>query len=54
MLTEEDDVEIHALKARGWTIAAISRHTGRDPKTIRKLPGRRGRRAAAPAGAELP
>ncbi|MFN8205254.1 MAG: IS21 family transposase [Solirubrobacteraceae bacterium] len=36
MLTEEDDVEIHALKARGWTIAAISRHTGRDPKTIRK------------------
>ena len=36
MLTEEDDVEIHALKARGWTVAAISRHTGRDPKTIRK------------------
>jgi transposase len=36
MLTEEDDVEIHALKARGWSVAAISRHTGRDPKTIRK------------------
>ncbi|MDP8910319.1 MAG: IS21 family transposase [Chloroflexota bacterium] len=36
MLTEEDDVEIHALKARGWTVAAIARHTGRDPKTIRK------------------
>src|SRR3954466_2151910 len=36
MLTEEDDVEIHALKARGWTIAAISRHSGRDPKTIRR------------------
>jgi transposase len=36
MLTEEDDVEIHALKARGWTVAAISRHTGRDRKTIRK------------------
>ena len=36
MLTEEDDVEIRALKARGWTVAAISRHTGRDPKTIRK------------------
>jgi transposase len=36
MLTEEDDVEIHALAARGWSIAAISRHTGRDPKTIRK------------------
>jgi transposase len=36
MLTEEDDVEIYALKARGWTVAAIARHTGRDPKTIRK------------------
>jgi transposase len=29
-------VEIHALAARGWTVAAISRHTGCDPKTIRK------------------
>jgi transposase len=36
MLTEEDDVEIHALNARGWTVAAIARHTGRDPKTVRK------------------
>ena len=36
MLTEEDDVEIHALAARGWTKAAIARHTGRDRKTIRK------------------
>ena len=36
MLTEEDDVEIHALKARGWTVAAISRHTGRDRKTVAK------------------
>jgi transposase len=36
MLTEEDDVEIHALKARGWSVAAISRHTGRDRKTIAK------------------
>jgi len=44
MLTEEDDVEIHALKARGWTVAAIARHTGRDPKTIRKY-------LARPAGA---
>ena len=24
MLTEEDDVEIHALHARGWTVAAIA------------------------------
>jgi hypothetical protein len=36
MLTEEDDVEIHALAARDRTVAAISRHTGREPKTIRK------------------
>jgi transposase len=36
MLTEEDDVEIHSLAARGWSVSAISRHTGRDPKTVRK------------------
>jgi transposase len=35
MLTQEDDVEIHALAARGWSVSAISRHTGRDRKTIR-------------------
>ena len=36
MLTEEDDVEIHALARRGWTVSAIARHTGRDRKTVRK------------------
>jgi transposase len=36
MLTQENDVEIHALAARGWSQSAISRHTGRDRKTIRK------------------
>lgn len=36
MLTEEDDVEIHALAKRGWSISAIARHTGRDRKTIRR------------------
>lgn len=35
MLTQEDDVEIHALAKRGWSIAAIARHTGRDRKTVR-------------------
>ena len=35
MLTQEEDVEIHALRQRGWSIAAIARHTGRDRKTIR-------------------
>jgi transposase len=36
MLTEENDVEMHALHARGWNLSAISRHTGRDRKTIRR------------------
>ncbi len=36
MLTQEDDVEIHALRRRGWSIAAIARHTGRDRKTVRR------------------
>jgi transposase len=50
MLTEEDDVEIHALKARGWTVAAISRHTGRDRKTVAKyLKGEGARQHRRPA-----
>lgn len=36
MLTQEDDVEIHALAARGWSVSAIARHTGRDRKTVRR------------------
>jgi transposase len=39
MLTEEDDVEIHALARRGWSVSAIARHTGRDRKTVRKYLG---------------
>jgi transposase len=35
MLTSEDDVEISALKKRGWTISAIARHVGHDRKTVR-------------------
>jgi transposase len=35
MLTWGEDVEVHALRARGWTISAIARHTGRDRKTVR-------------------
>lgn len=35
MLTQEEDVEIHALRRQGWTISEIARHTGRDRKTIR-------------------
>lgn len=36
MLTQEDVVEIHALRRRGWSIAAIARHSGRDRKTVRR------------------
>lgn len=35
MLTWENDVEVHALRKRGWSISAIARHTGRDRKTVR-------------------
>ena len=35
MLTQEDDVDAHALAAKGWTISAIARHLGHDRKTIR-------------------
>ena len=50
MLTQEDDVEIHALHARGWSLSAISRHTGRDRKTVAKyVKGGGRRRTAAPS-----
>ena len=35
MITHGEDVEIHALKAQGWSISAIARHVGRDRKTVR-------------------
>jgi transposase len=52
MLTQGEDVEVHALRQRGWTILAIARHVGRDPKTVRaylngvRQPGKRA--SAAP------
>jgi transposase len=53
MLTEEDDVEIHALARRGWSVSAIARHTGRDRKTVRKyLRGPRPVRERAPSCVE--
>jgi transposase len=51
MLTWEDDVDIHALRRRGWSISAIARHVGRDRKTVRtyltgdREPGVRQRRS---------
>ena len=35
MLTRGEDVEVHALKERGWSISAIARHLWRDRKTVR-------------------
>ena len=49
MLTQGEDVEVHALKERGWSITAIATHLGRDRKTIRaylngeRVPGVRAR-----------
>ena len=50
MLTQEDDVEIHALARRGWSKSAIARHTGRDRKTVAKyLAGQGPTREPAPS-----
>lgn len=49
MLTWEDDMELHALRKRGWSISAIARHAELDRKTVRKYlagdgtPGQRAR-----------
>ena len=52
MLTQEDDVDAHALRKRGWSISAIARHLGHDRKTIRVyLNGDRVAGVRAPAGA---
>lgn len=54
MLTREDDVDAHALHAKGWTISAIARHLGHDRKTIRaylsggRVAGVRARRGVDP------
>ncbi|MBA3427244.1 MAG: IS21 family transposase [Actinobacteria bacterium] len=43
-------MEINALAARGWSVSAISRHTGRDRKTVRSyLSAPRAARAPAPS-----
>ena len=47
MLAQEESVEVHALRKRGWSMWAIARHVGRDRKTVRAhlsgehVPGRR-------------
>jgi len=54
MLTQEDDIDAHALRKRGWSISAIARHLGRDRKTIRAyLSGDRTAGVRAPAGEDV-
>jgi len=54
MLTQGEDVEVHALAGRGWSISAIARHLGRDRATVRaylageRAPGARKRDAPDP------
>ena len=60
MLSRGEDVEAHALKERGWSVLAIARHLGRDPKTIRgylsgeRTPGERRRATPDPIEAYKP
>lgn len=35
MLSGDEDLEINALRKRGWSISAIARHVGHDRKTVR-------------------
>jgi transposase len=35
MLTQGEDVEVHALASRGWSVSAIARHLDHDRKTVR-------------------
>ena len=60
MLTWEEDVEATALQKRGWSIATIARHLGRDRKTIRayltgvREPGKRKRPGPDPFAPFVP
>ena len=51
MLAQEEYVEAHALKRRGWSVSAIARHLGRDRKTVRAhLSGERASGRRRPVG----
>ena len=54
MLTQEDDVDAHAFRKRGWSISAIARHLDHDRRTIRAyLNDERTAGVRAPAGEEV-
>ena len=38
MFSRSEDVEVHALSKRGWSISAIARHLDCDRKTVRAYP----------------
>ncbi len=53
MLTQGEDVEVHALRKRGWSYVAIGRHIGHDWRTVKayvegREPGRRRRAEPGP------
>lgn len=56
MFTEEEYLEVHALRQRGWSISAIARHVGRTRRTVRanlsgnRVPGRRASSGPDPFG----
>jgi transposase len=56
MITQGEDVEINALRKRGWSYVAIGRHIGRDWRTVKDyLEGKREpgvRRRAEPGALE--
>jgi transposase len=60
MLTQGEDVEVQALRRRGWSVSAIARHLGRDRKTVRaylrgeRQPGVRARAAPDPLARFVP
>jgi transposase len=60
MLTQGEDVEVQALRRRGWSVSAIARHLGRDRKTVRaylrgeRQPGVRASAAPDPLAAFVP
>ena len=54
MLSWETNVEVHALRSQGWSIAAIARHVGASRLTVRRylsgerVPGQRSKSTADP------